>query len=385
VFASATTAQHGGENPSTPAPPIDWQTQETGILSDHVQLTFPEQFEKAGEAYFSPDSKWIVFQAIEKPEPGQQAETDYQMFVAPVLYDQNLNITGLGDAIQLSAPGSANTCGWFHPLDPSRVMFGSTLVPPTNEDRPGYQRGESRYSWVFPTEMDIVESVVPAIAETTHTDEAPQLASPLWNTPGYDAEGSWSPDGRYILFTHVDIDTQDADIFIRDMQTGEQWPLVVAPGYDGGPFFSHDAKRIVYRSDRAGNDLLQVYVADLEFDASGKPVGISHEHAITENRHVNWGPFFHPSGEFLIYATSEVSHRNYEVFAREIPHAGQPKSSGSLASKRLTHATGFDGLPVFTPDGTWMMWTSQRAGAEQGKERPSSQLWAARVNNIDPR
>ncbi|MFG0257854.1 MAG: TolB family protein [Phycisphaerales bacterium JB043] len=385
VFTSGALAQHHGAGAQQEHAPIDWHNEEAALLSDHVQLTFPDQFEKAGEAYFSPDSKWIVFQAIAKPVPGEQAEADYQMFVAPVVYDSNNNITGLGDSIQISTPGSANTCGWFHPLDPSRVMFGSTLVAPTNDDRPGYQRGESRYAWVFPTEMDIVEVIVPAIADASRANEAVPSATPLWKTPAYDAEGSWSPDGRYILFTHVDMMTEDADIFIRDMTTGELWPLVVAPGYDGGPFFSADGQRIVYRSDRAGNDLLQVYVADLEFDATGKPVGISHEHAITENRHVNWGPFFHPSGEFLVYATSEIGHRNYEVFARQIPPAGQPTPTTSLASRRITHATGFDGLPVFSPDGQWMMWTSQRAGAEPGQERPSSQLWVARVGDITPR
>ena len=33
-----------------------------------------------------------------------------------------------------------------------------------------------------------------------------------------------------------------------------------APGYDGGPFFSPDGKRIIYRSDRKENDLLQIFV-----------------------------------------------------------------------------------------------------------------------------
>jgi hypothetical protein len=35
---------------------------------------------------------------------------------------------------------------------------------------------------------------------------------------------------------------------------------------------------------------------------------------------------------------------------------------------------------VFTPDGTWMMWTGQRGALVAGETRPSSQLWAARVD-----
>ena len=31
-------------------------------------------------------------------------------------------------------------------------------------------------------------------------------------------------------------------------------------GYDGGPFFSPDGKKIIYRSDRKKNDLLQLFI-----------------------------------------------------------------------------------------------------------------------------
>ena len=43
-------------------------------LSGIVQLT--SGFEKAGEAYFSPDMNWIIFQATPKGQP------QYQMYVA---------------------------------------------------------------------------------------------------------------------------------------------------------------------------------------------------------------------------------------------------------------------------------------------------------------
>ena len=39
--------------------------------------------------------------------------------------------------------------------------------------------------------------------------------------------------------------------------------------------------------------------------------------------------------------------------------------------RRITHAEGFDGLPVFNSSGNWLMWTSKR-------ETGTSQLWLAR-------
>ena len=50
------------------------------------------------------------------------------------------------------------------------------------------------------------------------------------------------------------------------------------------------------------------------------------------------------------------------------------------ANVRITNARGFDGLPVFTPDAEWMMWTAQRGAMVAGETRPSSQLWAARID-----
>src|ERR1700733_10714050 len=66
--------------PATPAPTTEpSDPREAAILSDRVQLT--SGFDKAGEAYFSPDMKWIIFQASPKGMP------HYQMYVAPLKWE----------------------------------------------------------------------------------------------------------------------------------------------------------------------------------------------------------------------------------------------------------------------------------------------------------
>src|SRR3954468_9123459 len=52
---------------------------EEAVLTHTMQLT--RGFERAGEAYFSPDMSWIIFQATPR------GEKQYQMFVAPVQYN----------------------------------------------------------------------------------------------------------------------------------------------------------------------------------------------------------------------------------------------------------------------------------------------------------
>ncbi len=371
----------GGQPSGSPDP-----AAEAEFLADHVQLTYFEDFTRAGEAYFDRTGRWIIFQATPQPAAGEEPTPHYEMYVARVLRDEYGRITGLDDHIQISEPGSANTCGWFHPHQPGVVLFGSTMTPPTAEARSGYSRDRSRYTWQFPEETEIVTRTVRAMVEdmVADPDERARLlarpdvdeAVPMFSRPGYDAEGSWSPDGRTVLYTNVDPETGDGDLFIHVVGTDEHRPIVVAEGYDGGPFFSPCGRWITYRSDRRGDNLLQVFVAELSFDADGLPDGIEREIQLTDDRNVNWAPYFaRPNGNHLVYASSEVSHRNYEVFAIELdPHDPEPGPT-----MRMTHAQGFDGLPVFSFDGRWMMWTAQRGNDRTAEGRPSSQIWAARV------
>jgi Tol biopolymer transport system component len=60
------------------------------------------------------------------------------------------------------------------------------------------------------------------------------------------------------------------------------------------------------------------------------------------------------------------------------PAESWPAKRDALVKRRITHATGFDGLPAFSSDGSWLIFTSQRAGPRPGEQRPTSQVWAAR-------
>lgn len=392
ALAAGGATAFGQEAPQALTP--EWRAAEAEALTDHVQLTFPEQFAKAGEAYFSPGTNWIIFQAVPQPEGDETVSSFYSMYVARVQRDETGRITGIDAPMLISESGSSNTCGYFHPTEPWRVIFGSTLTPPVAEAAGGYQRGTSKYRWAFPDEMEVVWRVVPDVffdgrpreGVTTDWAESDMESRPLFTRPGYDAECAFSPDGRHVVYAHVDPETQDSDLYVYDMHTRIHRPLVVAPGYDGGPFFSPDGAMICFRSDRKGNDLLQVYIGVLAYDETGAVLGVTSERAVTDNEHVNWAPFWHPWQNYLVYATSEIGHANYEVFSVEAPIGVLEKTPPrELKRRRITHAPGFDGLPAFSADGKYMMWTSQRGPKLEDEERPSSQIWVARVVDAAPR
>ena len=333
---------------------------EASNIGTPVLLTDPAFFLKAGESYFDPQGRRVIFQAIERPPSGEEPDENYGMYLADLTFNDAGTITGLTNIERISNKGSANTCGWFHPTDEGLVMFATTTTPLVEEDIPGYQRESGRYRWAFPPKMNIVSCDVSKKNET----------SPLvTDNDHYLAEGSWSPDGRHILY--CSLKSGIGDIYATDLKTGATRLIVGDEGYDGGPFFSPDGKRIVYRSDRRGNDLLQLFVADLAFDEDGSIIGISREFQLTDNVHVNWGPFWHPNGRFLIYATSEVSHGNYELFVCDADNGEHDGTTRyGTRKRRITHAEGFDGLPVFNARGDVLMWTSKR-------DTGTSQLWTA--------
>lgn len=360
----------------------DWRSDEAPLLGGAVQLTTSDRFIKAGESYFSPDGSWMIFQAITRPTDGSAPSEHYAMFVAPLRFNADGSPAGMGEAVEISPPGSANTCGWFHPTKPGVVIFGSTRVPPAGDDEPGYRVGQRKYAWAFPREMDIVQADISEIMAGGRDRPA---VTPIFERDGYDAESSISPDGRNLLYSRVEVDKNtnrlDVDIWVMDLATGVHTPLVVAKGYDGGPFFSPDSRHICYRSDRNEDDRLQLFTADLAIADDGAITGISAEHAITYNEHVNWAPFYHPTGRFLVYATSELGHHNYEVMAVGLhPDNEDDFPPAERLHHRVSFAAGFDGLPSFSRDGRYMLWTSQRtADGSVGK----SQVWIARANT-DP-
>ena len=346
----------------------DWRAAEDGILAGQTQLTFESRFRKAGESYFSPDGRQIIFQAIERRDDPAQEEKFYQMFVADLAFEGG-RVSGLGRIQRLSPEGSSNTCGWFHPTEPGVVMFGSTIVPPSNPDRAGYQRSTSRYSWQFPQEMDIVRCDLAQADGTAAT-----LKKVIANPDAYLAECVIDPSGKYVVYCEHQVaeGTSGGDLYIMDLANGRRVTATGKEGYDGGPFFSPDGKRLCYRSDRRGDDLLQVFVAELSFDQSGNVMGVAREFQLTNNAHVNWAPYWHPGGKHLVYATSEMGHDNYEVFLIDAdPGADGAPTRYGTRRRRVTHAAKFDGLPVFNADGSSLIWTSQR-GADG-----SSQVWYA--------
>ena len=148
------------------------------------------------------------------------------------------------------------------------------------------------------------------------------------------------------------------DLYRLELATGELTRLTSAPGYDGGPFYSADGSRIVWR--RFSEDGARAEIHAMNADGG-------EARALTRLGVMSWAPFFHPSGDYIVFSTNLHGFDDFELYLVD--------AAGQKEPVRVTRREGFDGLPVFSPEGDVLVWTSNRT---EGKQ---SQLFRADWND----
>jgi Tol biopolymer transport system component len=344
-MAALLGAEQRDAPPRAAGPAAAQALSELDFLSRTRRLTIEGR--RAGEGYWSPDGKRLVFQS--EREPGNPF---YQIYVLDL---------ATGESRRISSGVGKTTCAFFRP-NSDDILFSSTHHDPKSRQ---YQDEENsfrasgkarRYSWDYDPEMDIY-----AHSETSG------ILKRLTSARGYDAEASYSPDGQWIVFSSMrtvydrpvsakeskQLETDPsyfAEIYIMKADGSGQTQLTTTPGYDGGPFFTHDGSRIVWRQfDERG---LIANIWTMEPDGSDK-------RQVTDFGAMSWAPYAHPSGAYFIFASNKLGFENFELFIVD--------TAGTKEPVRVTYSDGFDGLPVPSPDGRQLAWTSSRSGGGAGQ------------------
>ena len=318
--------------------PIAASAADEPLITNARQLVF--EGKRSGEGYFSRDGRLMIFQSEREP-----ANPFYQMYVLDL---------ETGDTVRVSPGTGKTTCGWIHP-DGQRVLFASTHDDPqakAKQDDELAKRASgtaSRYEWSFDEHYDIYEA-----------DLEGRVLRNLTQSSGYDAEGSWSPDGRLIVFASnrhayggelaeeeraklAQDPSYFMDLYIMAADGTSLRRLTTEPGYDGGPFFSPDGGRLVWRHFAPDGATAEIWT--MRIDGSDR-------RQLTRSGVMSWAPFFHPSGEYVVYTSNAQGMANFELYLVDVEGGKEPV--------RVTYTEGFDGLPVFLPDGRRIAWASKR-------------------------
>lgn len=311
--------------------------EEMMFFKNIKQLTFGGN---NAEAYWSFDDKHLVFQS-DYSEWGVNCD---QIFVTDWRNDDLKN-----NAPQMLSTGMGRTtCSYFLPGNQT-IVYGSTHLggedcPPTPE-----ARSDGKYVWPIYPSFDIFTA-----------DLDGNIINQLTDEPGYDAEATVSPKGDKIVFTSMR--TGDLELFTMNIDGSDVKQITNELGYDGGAFFSPDGSKLIFRSSRPKTeedikeyqDLLKeglVTPTDMELyicNADGTDLK-----KLTDLGQANWAPFFHPSGEKIIFASNHLAPRGFPFNLYMINIDG-------TGLTRITHDETFDAFPVFSNDGKYIVFSSNR-------------------------
>jgi len=337
--ATSTDGVAGATSYSEPSETNSYDTEREDQFLSNTQQLITESL-RSGEGYFSADGSRFIFQSeVAGDNPF------YQIYVRDLT-------TGATNRV---SPGiGLTTCSWIHPtLD--RVMFSSTHEDPdalnkqAEEIRIRESGVERPYGWDYDRHYEIYQ----ANADGSNIIN-------LTNSDGYDAEGSYSSDGSKILFASNreaysrtltqaeqklfdDDSSYFMDLFVMDADGSNVKQLTNSPGYDGGPFFSPDNSEVVWRRFNPDGNSAEIWTMDIDG---------GNQRQLTSDAMVAWGPYYHPSGDYIIYSSNVLGHANFELFLID--------AEGTNTPVRVTNTDGTDILPVFSPDGSRLAWSTTR-------------------------
>ena len=301
------------------------------------QLTFGGD---NAEAYFSFDSKWLIFQRT-NPKEGINCD---RIFIGKLPEKP-------GDKFepkQISSGKGRTTCAFFT-KDGKHIIYASThLAADTCPPVPDRSRYGNRYIWPVYAGYDIFMA-----------DLDGKTVKRLTDTGGYDAEATLSPDGKTMLFTSLR--DGDLDLYTMDLQSGKTKRITREPGYDGGAWFSADGKKIIWRASRPKTDeeikeykdlLKENLVAPTRMEVFVANADGSDAKQVTSLGQANWAPNFLPDGRIIFCSNHE--------YKRGFPFNMYVMNADGTNIEKISRDKGFDAFPMFSPDKKKIVFCSNR-------------------------
>jgi Tol biopolymer transport system component len=351
LFAACATHQQAADKAATPALVIQ-AGEPVPDLPGEKHLRNVRKLTSGGEnaeAYWSGDGTRLILQ---RRGPGEVADQIYTLDLAT------------GERKRVSTGTGRTTCSYFLKGD-KEIVFASThhfgAEPP-----PVVKAERGRYIWAVHREYDLFV----ANADGSNLRQ-------LTTEKGYDAEATVCQKTGAIVFTSVR--DGDLELYTMDADGSNVKRITNRPGYDGGAFFSHDGTKIVQRSaypkspEEAKEDvelLGQALVRPSHMEITVCDRDGSNFRQVTNNGAANFAPYWTPDDKRILFSSNwkgmeemqktgnHVAARNFDIFMMNEDGTGM---------EQVTHNPEFDGFPMFSPCGKYLVFASNRFSKEKGE------------------
>ena len=197
---------------------------------------------------------------------------------------------------------------------------------------------------------------------------------PLFPTSGFDYNASFSPDGRWVVFTSERNGSGQAELYRVHPDGSGLERLTDDPALDDQAAFSPDGNQIVFVSTRGDHHTANVWILDLKTRKTRNLTGSPELQAAPGKLDGFFRPAWSPDGQWIAFS----SDRNFDFMAHEFPSPGwehpqelsiyiiHPDGTGL---RRLTEAGFADGSPKWSPDSKRVVFY----------ELPTAHTFAARI------
>lgn len=171
-----------------------------------------------------------------------------------------------------------------------------------------------------------------------NADGSNEITMPLMGTT------DWSVDSKKIVYQSRIGENKNSELFIYSLESGKTENITNHPGFDADPSFSWDGKQIVYTSIRDGN--ADIYL----MNSDGSNV-----RRLTDHRAFDNHPAFSPDGTVITF-NSDRENENEDVYVMSADGSNLTKLTHFDKSNETTGPGGW------SPDGTKIAFVSNING-----------------------
>jgi len=326
-------------------------------------------------AVFSPDGSKVTFSSTATNLVAGDTNGQSDIFVKVLATGAVTRIST--DSSGAQATGGASSVSVFSP-DGSKIMFSSSASNLVAGDTNGS------------SDVFIKDLATGAVTRVSTDSSGAQAA-------GFSQSGLFSPDGSKIVFTSSagnlvagDSNVQ-TDIFVKDLATGAVTRVSTdssgaqATAFSSTPVFSPDGTKIAFVGNATNlvagdtNGAADIFVKDL---VTGATTRVSTDSSGAQATGIaSNGPAFSPDGSKILFASGATNlvagdtNNQFDVFMKDLVSGAT--SRWSIAGNGAEGAGGGSQTPIFSPDGSMIMFTSSANNLVAGDTNGQSDIFVA--------